>query len=114
MTCQTGFGILASNNMKSLNDNDLIHFGKHKGICLGCVPAGYLFWYYTACQKDGTSKLKLTEYMTERDKRFILIYQYIHKNRNKILQRYRKEQDELKSSYTYFDPIDCMMMDDFH
>ena len=42
--------------LKKLTDNDLMPFGKHKGVKLANLPADYLFYMYDADELFGAIK----------------------------------------------------------
>lgn len=39
--------------MSDLKDTDPMPFGKHKGMPMQDVPASYLHWFWTNCDRNG-------------------------------------------------------------
>lgn len=51
--------------MKTLSDDSLMPFGKHKGIMMMNVPASYLHWLWTNGKKYETKTCSVAAYIEE-------------------------------------------------
>ena len=63
--------------MKTLKEEDLMPFGKHRGTAMIDVPASYLFWLWTN-EKDPMSRKVKTDPVAD----------YIHRNLSALKQEH--------------------------
>jgi len=55
-----------NNNMKQLEDTDIMPFGKHKGLQMQEVPASYLHWLWTNGLSKEVKTKNVADYISRR------------------------------------------------